>query len=98
MPGCRLLCSLPGSKHHMAPGLSTWPCQIPGACLLFDLATVGLQVAYRHTFDPMWQGMGEQTLYLTRVQVISDPKHCCSVSGFSDVFLKLSGNALGRGL
>src|SRR5262245_1701927 len=98
MPGCRLLRSLPGSEHHMAPSLSTWPCQMPGACILFDLATVGLQVAYRHTFDPMWQGMGEQVLHITRVQVISYPKHCYSFSCLSDVFLQLSGNALSRGL
>src|SRR5215510_3352753 len=98
MPGCRLLHSLPGSEHHMAPGLSTWPCQIPGTCILFDLSAVGLQIAYRHTFDPMWQGMGEQALYLARVQVIRCPEHCDIFSCFSDVFLQPSGNSLSRDL
>jgi len=42
MLGCWLLRSLPGSEHHIAQGLSTWPCQIPGAGILFNLATVDL--------------------------------------------------------
>ena len=78
MPGCWLLRSLPGSEHDIAQGLSTRPCQIPGTRILFDLATVGLQVIYCHTFDPMWQGMGEQALHFAGVQVISYPKHRCS--------------------